>query len=45
MTIVLPIVFFAVGLGLSVRRMLPWHWGLLTLWIVLVLAYNYVKHG
>ncbi len=43
MSIVLPIVFFAVGLGLFVRRMTPGLWGLMTLWIVLVIAFNYVK--
>ncbi len=44
MSIVLPIVFFAVGLGLFVRRMAPFHWGLMTLWIALVIAFNYVKY-
>ncbi len=43
MSIVLPIVFFAVGLGLYVRRMTPALWGLMTLWIALVIAFNYVK--
>ena len=42
-SIVLPIVFFAVGMGLSVRRMTPRLWALLVAWIALVIAYNYVK--
>lgn len=44
MSIVLPIVFFAVALGLSVRRIAPLHWGVMTVWIALVIAYNYAKH-
>lgn len=44
MSIVLPIIFFAVVLGLFVKRMTPRLWALLTLWIVLVIAYNYFKH-
>ena len=44
MNIVLPIVFFAVVLGLFVKRMTPGVWALLTLWIVLVIAFNYFRH-
>jgi hypothetical protein len=44
MSIVLPIVFFAVGLGLFARRMTPRLWALMIAWIVIVIAYNYVKH-
>ena len=44
MNIVLPIVFFAVLLGLFSRRITPAHWGALLLWISLVTAYYYVKH-
>lgn len=44
MSIVLPIVFFAVGLGLYVKRMTPRLWALMACWIALVIAYNYFKH-
>ncbi len=43
MSIVLPIVFASVALGLWVKRMTPWHWVGLAAWIVLVIAYNFVK--
>lgn len=43
MTIVLPILFFAVVLGLFARRVTPRHWAALAGWIVLVVAYNYWK--
>ena len=43
MSIVLPILFFAVGLGLFVRRMTPVVWGALAFWIMLILLYNFLK--
>ena len=43
MNIVLPIIFFAVCLGLFVRRMTLAHWAILASWIALVIAYNYFK--
>lgn len=44
MNIVLPIVFFAVIMGLSVKRMTPRLWLLMIAWIILVVAYRYIKH-
>jgi hypothetical protein len=43
MSIVLPIMFFAVGLGLFVPRMTFRLWLLVAGWIVLVILYNYFK--
>ncbi len=43
MSIVLPIVFFSVVMGLWVRRMTPAHWLGLAAWIAVVIAYNFVK--
>ena len=42
--ILLPIVFAAVAVGLTVRRMTPAVWGGLLLWVALVVAFNFVKH-
>lgn len=43
MSIVLPIVFFAVVMGLFVPRMTPKHWVGLAVWIMLVVAHAYIK--
>ncbi|MBV9852388.1 MAG: hypothetical protein JO250_22210 [Armatimonadetes bacterium] len=43
MNIVLPIVFAAVLVGLFARRVTIGHWVGLAAWIVLVIAYNFVK--
>jgi hypothetical protein len=43
MSIVLPIVFFAVGLGLFVTKMTARLWALLTVWIGLVITVAYLK--
>lgn len=43
MSIVLPIVFFSVCLGLFVPRFAPRHWIILAAWIAGVLAYNFFK--
>ena len=43
MSIVLPIVFLAVGVGLFAHRITPRVWALLTVWIMLVIALNYFK--
>ena len=45
MSIVLPIVFASVILGLWVKHMTPRHWVGLAVWIMLVIAYNFVKAG
>lgn len=44
MTIVLPIVFFAVLLGLFARRITNAHWVALACVISLVIAYQFVKN-
>ena len=44
MNLILPIVFFALGLGLLVRRVETRHWWIMGAWIVLVVAYHYIKH-
>lgn len=44
MTIVLPIVFFAVVLGLFSKRITNTHWIALLTWISLVVLWNFVKH-
>lgn len=44
MNIVLPILFFAVGIGLYAPRMTLRLWGAMVLWIVLVIGFYYVKH-
>ncbi len=43
MSIVLPIVFFAVAMGLFIRRMTPLSWSLLVAWIAAIIAYNFFK--
>ena len=42
--ILLPIVFAAVAVGLTVRRMTPAVWGGLLLWVALVVAFNFIKN-
>ena len=44
MTIVLPIVFFAVCLGLFAKRLTRTHWIALACVISLVIAVQFVKH-
>ena len=44
MNIVLPIVFFAVCLGLFVKRMTNAHWIALASFISLVIAVQFLKH-
>lgn len=43
MSIVLPIVFFSVCLGLFVPRFTPRHWIILAAWIAGVITYNFFK--
>jgi general stress protein CsbA len=43
MNIVLPIVFFAVVMGLFVRRMTAGHWVGMAIWIMLVIGRAYLK--
>lgn len=43
MSIVIPIMFFAVGVGLFVPRMTRGWWILIGVWITLILIYNYFK--
>ena len=43
MTIVLPILLFAVCLGLFVPRMTTGVWLLLAAWILLIILYNFFK--
>lgn len=43
MNLILPILFAAVGVGLFARRVTPLHWAGLTLWIALVIAYQFFK--
>jgi len=44
MTIILPILLFAVGVGLFVKQMTPRVWFVMIIWIMLVIAWNYFKH-
>jgi len=44
MTIVMPILFFVAAVGLFSRRITPGHWFAVAGWIMLVIAYNYLKH-
>ncbi|MGI4789054.1 MAG: hypothetical protein ACRYFS_09415 [Janthinobacterium lividum] len=43
MTIVLPIVFFAVCVGLFAKRITNAHWITLACWISLIIAYHFFK--
>ena len=43
MSLVMPILIFAIGLGLFVPRMRFRHWLLLAGWILLLLLYTYFK--
>ena len=43
MNLVLPIVFFAIGIGLLAKRMGPREWGVLGLWIAIVIARYWIK--
>ena len=43
MNFVLPILIGAVVIGISVRKMTPWLWLLMAMWIALVVAYHYWK--
>jgi hypothetical protein len=44
MSIVLPIFFFAVCVGLFTRRMTPRVWYVMAFWIALVIAYHYLRN-
>ena len=44
MTIVMPILLFVAAIGLFSRRITLVHWFTVAVWIVLVIAYNYLKH-
>jgi hypothetical protein len=44
MTIVMPILFFVAAVGLFARRITSGHWFAIAGWIMLVIAYNYLKH-
>ena len=44
MNIVLPIVFAAVAVGLTVRRMTPAVWGGLLVWSALVILVDFIKN-
>jgi len=43
LTIVLPIFFVACGFGFFVRKMTNGHWTALTVFIAIVIAYNFIK--
>ena len=43
MTLIMPILLFAICLGLFVPRMTTRWWFVLAGWILLVMLYNYVK--
>ena len=43
MTIVLPILFFVVAVGLYAPRMTFRVWCVVALWIAMVIAFNYLK--
>ena len=45
MTLILPILIFALVVGLIVEKMTPRVWCVLVLWISLVLVYSYFKLG
>lgn len=44
MNIVVPIVLFAVALGLFVKRMTPRLWALMICWILFITVHYYLKH-
>ena len=43
MSIVLPILFFALAIGLVVKKVTPRVWFVLICWICLVIAFNLVR--
>ena len=43
MTLILPIMFAAIGVGLFARRVTSAHWIGLTAWTMLVITYHFVK--
>ncbi len=44
MTLILPIMFAAIGIGLFARRVTLLHWVGLAGWTLLIIAYHYFKH-
>ncbi len=44
MTLILPILFAAIGIGLFARRVTAAHWVGLMAWTALIVAYHYFKH-
>lgn len=44
MTIILPILFFAACLGLLSRRITTGHWWAMACFILVVIAYHFLKH-
>ncbi len=44
MTILLPILFVAVIVGLSSQRITRMHWAAMTAWILAVVVFNYLRH-
>jgi hypothetical protein len=45
MTIVLPIVIAAVIMGLFSQKVTVRHWIILSIWIMMVIMYNYLKRA
>jgi hypothetical protein len=45
MNIVIPIVIAAVLMGLFAEKITLRHWVILSIWISMVILYNYVKHS
>ncbi len=43
MTLILPIMFAAIGVGLFARRVTSLHWAGLVAWTMLIVAYHYLK--
>ncbi|MEO7716590.1 MAG: hypothetical protein ABIY70_10325 [Capsulimonas sp.] len=44
MNIVLPIIFFAVFLGLTTDKITPRHWLAMIVWICAVVGWYYIRH-
>ena len=44
MTLILPIMFAAIGVGLFARRITQAHWVGLMAWTMLVIAYHFFKY-
>ena len=44
MTLILPIMFAAIGVGLFARRVTPLHRAGLVVWTILIVAYHFFKY-